>query len=87
VKVLGQRRPLDLPVTGERKGGQAMADDRFEVDRRFAPGSDESRTIESLGEVLASLEVVQEARRRLAKSDPATRRAAIVVCHSRPERP
>ena len=63
-----------------------MTDDPFEVDRLFATVSDESRAIESLGEVLARLEAVQEARRRLAKMDPATRRAAIAVRHARLER-
>jgi hypothetical protein len=63
-----------------------MTGDPFEVDRLFATVSDESHAIESLGEVLARLEAVQEAKRRLANLDPATRRAAIAVRHSRLER-
>jgi hypothetical protein len=63
-----------------------MTEDPFEVDRLFATVSDESRAIESLGEVLARLEAVQEAKRRLAQIDPATRHAAIAVRHSRLER-
>ncbi len=69
-----------------RKGDQAMTDDPFEVDRLFATVSDESRAIESLGEVLARLEAVQEAKRRLALLDPETKRAAIAVRHTRLER-
>lgn len=68
---------------GEREGARAMTEDPFEVDRLFATVSDESRAIESLGEVLARLEAVQEAKRRLAQLDPATRSAAIAVRHSR----
>lgn len=69
-----------------RKATRAMTDDQFEVDRLFATVSDESRAIESLGEVLARLEAVQEAKRRLALLDPETRRAAIAVRHARLER-
>ena len=69
-----------------RKATRAMTDDPFEVDRLFATVSDESRAIESLGEVLARLEAVQEAKRRLALLDPETRRAAIAVSHARLER-
>lgn len=63
-----------------------MTEDPFEVDRLFATVSDESRAIESLGEVLARLEAVQEAKRRLALLDPEIRRAAIAVRHARLER-
>lgn len=63
-----------------------MSDDPFEVDRLFATVTDESRAIESLGVVLARLEAVQEAKRRLAQLDPAARRAAIAVRHTRLER-
>jgi broad specificity phosphatase PhoE len=63
-----------------------MAGDPFEVDRLFAVVSDESRAVESLGEVLARLEAVLEAKRRLAELDPPTLRAAIAVRHSRLER-
>lgn len=69
-----------------RKATRAMTEDPFEVDRLFATVSDESRAIESLGEVLARLEAVQEAKRRLALLDPESRRAAIAVRHARLER-
>lgn len=69
-----------------RKATRAMTDDPFKVDRLFAAMSDESRAIESLGEVLARLEAVQEAKRRLALLDPEARRAAIAVRHARLER-
>ena len=63
-----------------------MTDDLFEVDRLFATVSDESRAIESLGEVLARLQAVLEAKRRLQQLDPPTIRAAIAVRRARLER-
>ncbi len=62
-----------------------MTGDPFEVDRLFATVSDESRAVESLGEVLARLQAVLEAKRRLQQLDPPTLRAAIAARHSRLE--
>lgn len=62
-----------------------MNGDPFEVDRLFATVSDESHAIESLGEVLARLQAVLEAKRRLQQLDPPTLRAAIAARHSRLE--
>jgi hypothetical protein len=61
----------------------AMTGDPFEVDRLFAAVSDEPHAIESLGEVLSRLRAAQDAKRRLARLDPPTLRAAIEVRHSR----
>lgn len=62
-----------------------MTGDPFGMDRLFDTGPDESHDIEPLGEVLARLQAVLDAKRRRQHLDRQALRAAAAVPHSRLE--